>query len=211
MAKAAKKTGQVLDAAMADFLVQNATQGAGPKAKKNGVPVVEGHEGLADKVHNAYKLNKDAEAAFRLVEGELLGITDGLYSERSKKGDHTKSLDLPGCETSGVQVTYQDKFSALAIEQEPALKAALGEKYDSLFEQKRELTVKAEHTDAKGIKLLREKLGDELFLQIFEIKVTVVAKADMDRRQFELPEGVATLCGLKQAKASVKLRKGKED
>jgi hypothetical protein len=205
-----KKAGQALDAAMADFLVQNVTA-SGPKGKSAGVPEVTGHAKLADKVHRAYKEAKDAEAAFRLVEGELLEVTDAEYEKRSKAGDHTKSMNLPGTETGGVQVVYQDKFSALSIEQEPGLKDALGaDVYATMFEQARELKVKKKHTDAAGIKLLREKLGDELFLSIFEIKVTVVAKPDMDKKQFDIPEAVRTLCGLKQAKAGVKALTGEE-
>lgn len=209
--KAATKTGagQVLDAEMADFLVQNATV-PGPKGKKGGVPEVTGHEALADRVHRAYKEAQDAEAAFRLVEGELLEITNAEYARRSRAGDHTKSLDLPGTETGGVQVVYQDKFSALDIGQEAGLKAALGERYATLFEQNRELKVKKAHTDAKGIAKLREKLGDALFLEIFDIKVTVVAKSGMDESQFGLPDGLATLSGLKQAKPGVKARVGEE-
>lgn len=190
---------------MADFLVGHATS-TGPKGKKDGVPVLGGHEVLADKVAKAYREHKDAEAVYRKVEGELLKLTDAEYADRSKSGDHTKSLDLPGAETTGVQVTYQDKFSALDVSQEAGLKDALGASYGTFFEQSRVLTIKDEFTDGASIKLLREKLGDELFLKMFHIKVTVVPKDDMDHKQFELPEGVAVLCGLKQAKASVKLR-----
>lgn len=204
------KAGKALDAAVADFLVQNVTETA-PKGKKSETPEIEGHGELADKVHRAYKEMTDSAAAFRLVEGELLEITDAEYARLSKAGDHTKSLDLPGTETGGVKVVYQDKFSALAIEQEPGLKAALGaELYATLFEQARELKVKKKHTDTKGISKLREKLGDALFLEIFDIKVTVVAKADMDKNQFEIPEAVRTLCGLKQAKAGVRALTGEE-
>lgn len=209
MAKQAQKTkkaGNGLDINVADLLIGAATA-TGPAKGKSSVPEMTGHGALADKAAKAYKAMKDAEAEFRLVEGEVLEVTDAEYAKRSQAGDHTKSLNLKGETTSGVQLTYQDKFSALGIEQKPALMEQLGDNYGVYFEDSRKLTLKEECTDDATIKLLIEKLGVEEFKRIFDIKLAVVCKADMDRKQFDLPEGLATLCGLKQAKASLKIVK----
>lgn len=208
MAKPAKKSGAAAAGIdVADFLIANAGV-AGPAAKKGGVPELAGQGKLADRVFRAYTTFKDAEADFRAVEGEALDVTGREYEKRSRAGEHTKSMDLRGLDTPGIQVTYQDKFSALGIEQEKPLRDALGAKFDTYFEQDRKLTIKDECTDNATIKLLIQKLGEAEFRRIFDIKLTVVCKSDMDRKQFEIDSGVRELCGLKQAKASVKVLKG---
>ena len=52
--------------------------------------------------------------------------------------------------------------------------------------------------------MVLKKLGPELFAQVFSIQIQIVAKADMDKRQWDLPEEVRP----KQAKASLKIQKG---
>lgn len=185
------------------------TEHAAPKGKKGKpeIPVLEGHEALADRAYGAYRAFKDAEAGFKAVEGEVLGLTGVEYEKRSKGGEHTKSLDIPGGETPGVQVSYADKFSALDVKQEAGLREQLGSKFDAYFEQKRTLTLKADSTDDATIKMLLEKLGPEGFRRLFDIKIELVCKSDMDRKQFEIPEAVRALCGLKQSKAALKIRK----
>jgi hypothetical protein len=208
MANTAKTTGKGKGSKTAaktpninDFLTANAGKVA-PKGKKGSVPVLSSATALGDRCYRAYVEMKDAAAAFKAVEGEVLDLTNGEYEKRAKSGDFTKSFNLVGEETEGVQVVYSDKFSALPIEAEEGLREQLGEDFDTHFEQKREITLN--DTSDETVALLIKKLGAETVAKLFAIKLSIVAKPDMDRRQFDLPEGVATLAGLKQNKAGVK-------
>lgn len=186
-----------------DFLTANA--GTTPKKGKRDIPVLNAST-LADDTANAYREMKDAEAEYRALEAKVIELTGPEYERRAKANEFTKSFDLPGATTEGVQVSYSDKFSDLPAEAEEGLREQLGdEAFDANFESKRVLTLSK--TDDATIALLRKKLGDDTFRDIFDIKLSLAVKPDMDRRQFDLDEGVRTLSGLKQAKPSVKLIK----
>lgn len=160
-------------------------------------------DSLHDAVYTAYTTFRDAEAAFRAVEAELLAKVDGIYAENAKHGVFSKSFNLPGFETPGVQVTYQDRFSAIPSENEETLKIMLGDKYNEFFDEKRELSLS--DTSDSTVELLMKKLGEDLFLRLFNIRLTISAKKDMDRKQFSLSDDARSF--IKQFKASVKLGK----
>lgn len=172
------------------------------KKKKSGACVVDSFRGLADEMNDLKIAFEDAEAAFRTKEVELLNVANNLYSEHATS-DFSKSFNFVGDETPGVQVVFTDKFSEMPAEVEPAIREQMGDKFDNYFQENRKLELT--QTDDATIKLLMDKLGEEKFLEIFKIKVTVGVKADMDRKQFELPASVRAM--LKQNKASVKLIK----
>lgn len=169
---------------------------------KGGVPMISGLESKADQLAGLYDAFKQAEAEFRALEGEVLVETDSLYEKRAQDGQFSKSLNLEGNKTNGIQVTYQNKFVSIPSENEGELKTILGEKFNTYFEQKRDL--KLQVTDDKTIQLLIDKLGEKVFFEIFSIDVSIVPKGDMDRNQFNLPEQARAF--LKQYKASVKKR-----
>jgi hypothetical protein len=185
---------------VSDFLSGAAT----PKAKsgkKNGIPEIEGQGELADRAYNANKAMKDATATYKALEAQILDVTAEEYEARAGSGDFTKTLNVQGVATPGVQVSYKDAFSDIPIEEKEALVERLGDRFEQYFEEKRVLTL-SDTSDAT-VKLLLDKLGEDTFRQIFEIKVSIATKADMDRRQFDLPEDVRPA----QYKASVKIRK----
>ena len=185
---------------ISDLLKENAK----PKEKSKAQTVTDTGLGrLADKVYKSYQEFKDAEASFRAVEGEMLVKTDPIYQENAKANQFSKSLNIDGQETPGIQVSYQDRFSPVGSEGETELKELLGNKFDSYFDEKR--TLKVADTSDQAVEFLIGKLGKETFLKYFEIEVSCVAKKDMDRRQFELSEHERAF--LKQYKASVKARR----
>lgn len=197
MANKTKKNGTVAD--VSAFLTGNANA-ATPKGKKNGIPEISGIEDLADRTFEANKAMKDAEATFRALEAQVLDTTSAEYVSRAKSGDFSKSYNIPGTVTPGVQVSYKDAFSDLPIESKAAIQEQLGDRFDTYFEEKRVLTLS--DTSDGTIQLLLEKLGPETFKQIFAIKVALAAKPDMDRKQFDLPEDARP----KQYKPSLKIR-----
>lgn len=177
------------------------TGAAKPKGKKKSeTPEILGHGELADRVVAAHAEMKDKEAAYKLVEGELVDVVFAQYQANANSGDFSKSYNIPGATTEGCQVSYKDQFKAFPIDQKPMLEELLGDEFNTHFEISRKLTA-ANPTDA-DIKALIAALGEERFKKIFEIKIEVSAKPDMDRKQFTLPE----LCRPEQYKPSTKVR-----
>jgi hypothetical protein len=174
--------------------------------RKSDTPMIDGHEKLADALHELYEQQKQAEAEFRAKEEELITKARVLYEKSGTDGDFSKAFNFPGKETPGMQIVWQDKFSAIPMEHEDLIKKTLGDRYEALFDQKRELSLA--DTSDETIQVVHEKLGEELFEKLIQVKVTIVAKGDMDRKQFSLPNQVRAL--LKQAKAACRLRTSKD-
>src|SRR5271169_1428258 len=97
--------------------------------KKSDIPDVIGLEKQADQVRTLQEAYKTAEKEFRGAKGELLIKVKTVYEKFASDGDFTKSMNLPGKETAGVQVRFSDSFSKIPLEQEAALKKELGSKY----------------------------------------------------------------------------------
>jgi hypothetical protein len=186
-------------AALNDLLMSAAEK---PKAKKgSGTPELSGHGELADKAYEAYKAQKSAEAEFAALEGQLIEATQAVYEAGARQGGFEKTYNVVGLTTPGCQVVRQDKFREIPIDQLQVLKDGLGDKFSQYYEVDRRLTLS--DTSNETIALLIEKLGEETFKRIFEIKLAVVTKQDLDRRQFEIPEDLRPT----QYKPSVKIRK----
>lgn len=165
---------------------------------------------LADDVVEAKRALIDAEGRYSILEKEMLDQAGRIYADRAEAGHFAKSMNIDGVETQGVQVVYTDKFSAIDVSVngeanplESQLRKLVGKRFDSLFEEKR--TVQMSKTDDKTIALLMEKLGEEVFFDIFQIRVQVAPVKGFDQIQFELPAQVREI--VKQSKASVRLRK----
>jgi hypothetical protein len=107
-------------------------------------------------------------------------------------GEFTKSLDVPGKESKVVYVT-SDRFSVPQDDETlAAVKELIGKKaYDSFFEVKPTITIKA--AVAKDDKLLNqiatacEKAGLDIAV-LFDKVDKVVAREDLDRNQYDLPQ-----------------------
>ena len=194
---------------------------------KSTVPNVTGFEKLADQLNNAVAVAKEAEADRKLAEEELLPKLEEYRLKQYRAGKFSKSFNVVGKATNGVQITYQDKFSGISAEHEQELRA-LDPKFDDHFEQVRSIKLKRtdlemlqmvikklgknvtdifeislKKTDDATIEMLGEKFGNE-FANIFEVVLSLIAKEHLDEKLHEIPE---TAMGfVKQAKGSVKLR-----
>lgn len=165
---------------------------------------------LADQVVDAKRALIDAEGRYSILEKEIVEKSDRIYANRAEAGHFAKSMNIDGIETTGVQIVYTDKFTGIDTQvngkdnpQEKNLRKILGKRFDSLFEERR--TVSMVKADDKTIDLLVEKLGEDVFLDIFQIRVQIVPSKGFDEAQFELPAQVREI--VKQAKPSVRLRK----
>lgn len=158
---------------------------------------------LVDRVFHAYQAAADAQAAFDSLEAQLLEKVGPKYQEHAECGDFTKTLNLSGQETPGLQVNYKDAFKKIPLEKEALLQSKLGEKYDNFFYQKREISLS--DTSDETISILLAKLGAEDFKKFFKIEMSVGTKADMDRKQFQLAPELRL--AVQQYKPAVKIRK----
>jgi hypothetical protein len=106
-------------------------------------------------------------------------------------GTFTKSLQLQGVSNSVTFVTM-DKFSVPQDEEAvAAIRKLLNGKFNDLFETKRFISMKKEAVENETIlnKVAKacEKAGLSLG-EIFEVGDKIVAKDDLDRKQYDLPK-----------------------
>jgi len=195
------------------------------------IPDLVGHEKLADDLHEAVVKQKDAEAERKMAEGDLLPLVESEYLKLAQSNSFTKTINVPGKSTGGVQITFQDRFSPIAIENEAELRA-LDPKFDEHFEQKRSIALKGSDLDVlqllikklgknisdifavslkdtsdNTIDLLVSKLGEEDFAKLFDVQLSLVAKDHLDEKIHEIPTKARGF--IKQAKGAVKLKASK--
>lgn len=195
MAKAKKAAVNV-----SDFLKENA---APSNAKQSKVPSVTGRGKQADDIRGALQELDDLTALVEAKKSEFRSLIAEEYAARAKAGDFSKSFNVEGDKTPGVQITWRDQFSSIPVDQEATLRSAVGKDYDKMFEQSR--SVALQQTDDEAVQVLLEKLGPDLFKKLFKISVSIKAKSGMDERQFTLKDEARSL--LKQYEPSIKVIK----
>lgn len=161
---------------------------------------------LADRLYEAYRAKQDADARFQALEAELLKEMAEVYRDYAEQGEFSKTFNVSGDESPGMQVIFTDRFSDLPLEKENALQELLGEKYNKYFFQRRNISVA--DTSDETLKLILSKLGEENFKKFFKIEMSLGCQGDMDRGQWDLPPEVRLI--LRQYKASLRPRKSEE-
>ena len=158
----------------------------------------------ADSLANLKQAYNDAESRFRVAEGDALKAVRSAYRDRAISGDFSKSINIDGEETPGVQFSFQDRFGAIVKEDADVLREELGSAFEKHFEERRVLTLKS--TDDAAIEKLLGKLGEKLFQELFEVQLPVHAKPGMDKEQFSFSDKAQAILEKAQFKASMKLR-----
>ena len=201
------------------------------KKAASNIPDINGQEKLADKLHAAVVKAKDAAVEQKEAESDLLPLVEKEYERLARSGHFTKTLNIPGKDTAGIQISFQDRFSPIPIENETELRA-LDPKFDEHFEETRFLSIKqADHeviallmkklgknisdmfsislkdTSDKTIDTLVEKLGADDFKRLFDVNLGLRAKEHLDEKMHEIPAAAKPF--IKQAKGAVKLRASK--
>ena len=120
----------------------------------------------------------------------IVGPVRNQQIEQARNGNFSKSFLVKG-KTGETTYTTSDKFSVPKDQaSQDALRELLGEeKFDAWFESKRTITLKPEVQQnntfitklAAACKAAGMELGDA-----FDVYDTVIAKDDLDRKQFEL-------------------------
>ena len=167
------------------------------KATKSDVVPLEGYEKDADILNKLLKDLKDSETQAKAKKEELLDIVEKVYASNAKNGNYAQTYQVLGEKTSGVNLTWKDQFSKIPSENEEELRS-LDPKFDDHFASSREITLKK--TDDATIKMLMEALGPK-FAVIFDVKMGLVVKEGMDRKQHEVPEAARAF--LKQTRSTM--------
>lgn len=194
MAKAKK-----VEVNVSDFLKEN-NQANESKSK---VPTLTGCGKQADEIRAALQELDDLTAMVEAKKTEFKSMIAFEYRAHAESGNFSKSFNIPGLETPGVQITWKDQFSSIAVDQEASLRAAVGADYDRMFEQTRSIAL--QQTDDEAIQVLLEKLGPETFKKLFKVKVSISPKSGMDEKQFRLSDEARAL--VKQYEPSIKVIK----
>ncbi len=171
------------------------------KAKKSEIPSITNQEKLADDANELLREYAELEQQVQAVKAKLHEVVFPEYTERAKADNFTKSLNLDGSSTQGVQVTYTDRFSEIDIKHEVQIQKACN--FDQFFERK--VSLKLKEQTVESVKDLVALIGPAKFAELFETKYVISCLGDMDRKQFGLPGQVREL--LKQAAPSIKVRK----
>ena len=123
-----------------------------------------------------------------------------------KSGNYQTSIFAEGNATNGAMFVFPDRFCNIDAELEEEMRK-LDKKYDSHFVEVRDLKIRKDAYNGKSISdnvidNLRKKLGDELFLAIFDIRVHIGAQKALAEKWDELPDEVKEM--VKQVKPSVR-------
>lgn len=183
------------------FLANNTSAPGKKKVSTNPEVDVDGE--LADRVYNSYQEMKDKEAAFQALEAQLLEKVAPEYEGAARGGSFSKTINVQGKFTPGVQISWKDQFKDLPLDSESMLRSVLGDRFTAYFEQVRKITLA--DTSDEAVQTILNKLGETLFKKYFSIDIRIGCKADMDRRRWELPEQIKN--SLQQYKPSLKIRK----
>jgi len=188
-------TAQVLDVPagldVGDLLSGMSKKPAAKKSKSK-VPVVAGHEALADRVVVYIRAEKQAKTEAAMVKEEVRDIAEQKYESRACAGNFTKAITFAGKETPGVQAKFSDTF--LSMPDKAALIEHIGdERFRQLFSERRHLALKPDKTDDASIMFLLEQLGQETFAEYLDVEIVVEAKPGLDRSRFDLLDAVRSI------------------
>jgi len=166
--------------------------------KKSKVPIID-DPNFRTEVDEYISKNRDfknAKVALELAETSVIEKGSAWYAEQKGVLNSVKFAGTEGA----VLVTYKDVFSKVNDIAED-LKGKLKNKFDDFFQEKR--TIKLKETSDDTIDFLLKTLGEEKFIEIFEVSIDTVAVSEMDQKQFELPVAVREM--LNQSKPALRV------
>lgn len=161
--------------------------------KKSDTPVAEVNAAIQSAVDSFVVTKariKTDEATLKTLETTIIEHVRPQQDELGYCGSFTKSLKVPGTESTVTYVT-SDRFSVTQDEPvQDALKTLVGPKnYDLFFQTKRTITVKKEVIDSEEklneMAAAIEKAGLNI-ADYFDVADKVIARDDLDRNQYKL-------------------------
>ena len=195
-----KKTNTQKSSKILTNLIEKSRQNSVSLPSKSKIPIIDNKIYYKD-VDDYIAKNKDfknAKVAMEIAEEAITLKSKVWYADQKGERTSVKFMGTLGT----VLVTYKDAFLKISAEISQQLKSILGNKFENFFKEKRIIKLKETATDDQTITLLLNKLGEEKFLEIFDIEIVTVTNEDMDRKQFQLPEDARNL--INQFKASLR-------
>jgi len=125
---------------------------------------VTGLEKLAAKLRTRAQEIENLKVEQQLEENTMLDVVKKERVAAEKKGQFYKLCLVEGEGGNPVSVQFTNRFSKINSENEPVLRECLGELFDELYVP--QVTVKLRNTVSP--ETLKEKIGEELYMSLFE-------------------------------------------
>lgn len=139
-----------------------------------------------------------------VLSNQLLTAIRPVRQGYFDRGELVTSLRAMGSK-GGLTVTWANRYTAADADSEEYLREIVGEDFDRFFREQREIKMK--DTSEAAIDLLLEKLGVDVFVEMFEVRQTIKATAlwGSDVRIPENVRGEVESLGIRQAKPGIRL------
>lgn len=169
-------------------------------APKSKVPIIN-DEDLYEDVDNIIASHKELKNALATHELNCQILLSKGKEEYENTNGLTATFKFQGKE-GAVSVGFTNRFKEISLENKDKLVEACGDSYDRFFTDSYEISMI--DTSISSIEKLIDKIGADMFQELFEIKKSVIKVAsDMNTAQFTLPEGAKPY--VEQYKGSVKV------
>jgi hypothetical protein len=177
--------------------------------EKNMYPATNATKKLAQRLLDTSKEAENLRAELSVMHADVEALVHEKRLEDVKNNNYWQSCHLEATDGDLVRCTFTNKFSKVPDEDVEALKELCKKNdlnYEELFKEDENLAMKAGIlADKKNVEILHEKLGEELFLEMFEYTTEVKPGEEFDRKQFQIKEDLReeVLSFTKQAKATI--------
>lgn len=160
------------------------------KDAKNLFPASDNQKKMVEEIIQTRETVENLCSQLKTLEEEIKTAVAGYREEEAEKGKYSQTYYLPGQNDRQARCTFTNKFSKIKDEYVGDLKQVCGEHdldFNNLFETAKCLQIKSSILeDEKKVQTLIEKLGKELFLEMFEYSTFVKPAEDFDRKQFSI-------------------------
>jgi len=158
------------------------------KATKNLFPASDDQKKVVEEIIQTRDKVDNLNSQLKILEEEIKTAVAEYREKEAEKGKYAQTYYLPGQNERQARCTFTNKFSKIKDEYVGDLKQVCGENgldFDNLFETAKCLQLKSEALeDEEKVRTLIEKLGKDLFLEMFEYTTFVKPVEDFDRKQF---------------------------
>ena len=140
---------------------------ASKKTAKKDALVLMGHEDVATRVRDRARLLDNLETEQKQDAAVLIDAARSFRREAEASGNFHKMVKV-ATDTDPISLVFSDRYSPVAVENEPALREALGASYDAMFRRE----VKVSQRQDLNLDALKALLGDKFvaFAAAFDVK-----------------------------------------
>ena len=158
------------------------------KDAKNLFPASDNQKKVVEEIIQTRETVENLCLQLKTLEEEIKMAVAEYREKEAEKGKYAQTYYLPGQNERQVRCTFTNKFSKIKDEYVGDLKQVCGENgldFENLFETSKSLQLKSSALeDETKARTLIEKLGKDLFIELFEYSTFVKPVEDFDRKQF---------------------------